>query len=143
MLFPIIKNIFISDFVLSFCSHYSLISVSFQLSLSLFIILQYYHLPKLSFFSFFFFFLGPHPWYIEVPRLGVILELHMPADATAIATQDLSCVCNLYHSSWQCWTLNPLSKTRDWTCNLMVPSLIGFHCTTIGTPLFTIFKFYP
>ena len=35
-----------------------------------------------------------------------------------------SCSCNLHHSSWQCLILNPLSKARDWTCNLMVPSWI-------------------
>ena len=25
-------------------------------------------------------FLGPHPWHIEVPRLGIKLELQLPAD---------------------------------------------------------------
>ena len=29
----------------------------------------------LVFFSFFFVFLGPHPWHMEVPRLGIELEL--------------------------------------------------------------------
>ena len=32
---------------------------------------------------------------------------------TATAKQDLSHVCNLHHSSWQCQILNPLSKARD------------------------------
>ena len=32
-------------------------------------------------------------------------------------------VC-LHHSSWQCSILNPLSKPKDWTQNLMVPSQI-------------------
>ena len=41
-------------------------------------------------------FLGLHLWHMEVPRLGVKLEL---ADTIAIATLDLSCVCNLYSSS--------------------------------------------
>ena len=31
-------------------------------------------------------FLGPHPWRREVPRLGVELELHLPAYPTATAT---------------------------------------------------------
>ena len=35
---------------------------------------------------------------------------------------DLSPVCDLYHSSRQRWILNPLSKGRDLTRNLMVPS---------------------
>ena len=32
--------------------------------------------------------------------------------------------CHLYHSSWQHQILNLLSKARDQTCNLMVPSWI-------------------
>uniref|UniRef100_A0A8D0T782 Uncharacterized protein n=2 Tax=Sus scrofa TaxID=9823 RepID=A0A8D0T782_PIG len=31
--------------------------------------------------------------------------------------------------------LNPLSKARDRTRNLMVPSWICSHCTTVGTPI--------
>ena len=42
----------------------------------------------------------------------------------ATATWDPSCVCNLHHSSGQNWILNPLSKARDRTRNLMVPSWI-------------------
>ena len=52
-----------------------------------------------------------------------------------IAMPDLSHVCDLCHSSWQCWILNPLSKARDWTCNLMAPSRIHFRCATMGTPV--------
>ena len=44
--------------------------------------------------------------------------------ARATATWDLSCVCNLHHSSQQRWIVNPLSKGRDRTCNLMVLSRI-------------------
>ena len=40
----------------------------------------------------------------------------------------------LHHGSQQCWILNPLSEARDRTCNLMVPSRIHSHCTTMGTP---------
>ena len=29
---------------------------------------------------------------------------------------DPSLVCDLHHSSRQCWILNPLSEARDWTC---------------------------
>ena len=38
---------------------------------------------------------------MEVPRLGVKLELQLQAYPTAIATWDLSYVCDLHHSSWQ------------------------------------------
>ena len=44
------------------------------------------------------------------------------AYATAAATQDLSRGFDLYHSSQQRRILNPLSKDRDRTRNLMVPS---------------------
>jgi len=90
------------------------------------------------FFCFCFCFLGLHPRHVEVPRLGVKLELQLPAcatdTATATATQDLSCLCGLHHSSWQRQILNPLSKARDRTCNLMDPPQIHFRCTTMGTP---------
>ena len=84
--------------------------------------------------SFFFglFFLGPHPWHVEFPRLGVVLELQLPA--TAIAMQGLSHVCELHHSSWQCQILNPLSKARDWTHVLMDTGQIHFQWAMMGTP---------
>ena len=50
---------------------------------------------------------------MEVPRLGVESELQLLAYATAIAMSDLSHVCDLHHSSWQRWTLNPLNEARD------------------------------
>ena len=39
-----------------------------------------------------------------------------------------------HHSSWQRQILNSLSKARDRTHNLMVPSRIHFRCTTMGIP---------
>ena len=59
-----------------------------------------------------FVFLGPHLWHMEVPRLGVKLELQLPAYTTAAAVLDPSCICDLYHSLWQHWILNPLSESR-------------------------------
>ena len=82
----------------------------------------------------YFCFLGPILWHVEDPRLRVKSKLQLPAYTTATATRDLSGVCNLCHSSWQCWILNPLSKARDQTHNLMVPSRICFHCAMTGTP---------
>ena len=75
---------------------------------------------NIFFFPFFLFFpplLGPHLWHIEVPRIGVELELHLPATATA--TPDLSCVCDLHRSSQQRRILNPLSEARNRTHILM------------------------
>ena len=71
---------------------------------------------------------------MEFPRLGVELELQLPAYTTATATQDPSCVCDLHHGSQQHQILNPLSKARDRTCVLMVTNCIGFRCATVGTP---------
>ena len=58
-------------------------------------------------FLLFFFFLS----YTEVPGPGVQSELQLLATATARATQDLSCICNVYHNSWQRWILNPWART--------------------------------
>ena len=57
--------------------------------------------------------------------------------ATAIATPDLSHVCDLHHSSWHHQILNPLSEARDQTCILMDTNQIHFHCATMGTPFFS------
>ena len=62
---------------------------------------------------FFFVFLGPHLQLMEVPRLGVELELQLPAFDTATATRDPNYVCDLHHSSWQRRILNTLSEARD------------------------------
>ena len=64
-------------------------------------------------------FLGLHPCHMEVPRLGVKLELQLLVYTTATATPDLSRVFDLNHSSWQHLILNPLSKARDPTRVLM------------------------
>ena len=86
--------------------------------------------------SFFFLcFLGPHPWHMEVPRLGDKSELQLLAYATAIATQDLSRICDLRHNSWQRQILNPLIEARDRTWVLTDASQIRFHYATTGSPV--------
>ena len=76
--------------------------------------------------SFFFFlvFLGLHLWHMEVPRLGVKLELQPLACITPTATPDPSHVCNLHHGSWQHQIFNPLSEVRDQIRILMDPSWV-------------------
>ena len=71
------------------------------------------------FFLFYFIFFGPYLWHMEAPRLE--------------ATPDLSCICNLYHSSSQHRIPDPLSEARDQTCILMDTGQICFHCITTGT----------
>ena len=71
---------------------------------------------KNFFFDFLSFCLSRH---VEVPRLGVELELEPPAYTTATAMPDPSHVCDLHHSSWQRQILNSLSEARDRTHVLM------------------------
>ena len=56
-------------------------------------------------FVYFLSLLGPHPWHMEVPRLGVESELPPPAYATATATRDPSRIFDLHHSSRHCRVL--------------------------------------
>ena len=69
---------------------------------------------------------------MQVPGLGVKLELQLLAYATTTAMPDLSRFCDLHQSSQQHQILNPLSEARDQTCNLMVPSRIHFRCPMTG-----------
>ena len=55
------------------------------------------------------------------------------------ATPDPGRAYDLCHSLRQNRILNPLSKARDRTHNLMVPSRIGFYCTTVGIPFLFCF----
>ena len=71
---------------------------------------------------------------MEIPRLGVELELQLPAYTMATATQDPSSICDLHHSSQQRWIADPLREAWDRTCNLKDTNQIHFHCTTMGTP---------
>ena len=72
---------------------------------------------------------------MEVPRLGVKLELQLLSYTTATDTWDLteSHICDLHHSLQQHWILNPLSGARNQTC-IMDSSQVHFHWATMGTP---------
>ena len=72
-------------------------------------------------------FLGPHAEHMELPRLGIELELQPLASTTATATRDLSHVWDLHHSSRQRRILNPRSEARDGTRILTDPSCVRFH----------------
>ena len=71
---------------------------------------------------------------MEVPRLGVELELQLPAYVTAIAMPDSSHVYNLHHSSQQSSILKPLGKAKDRTHILLDASQVRYHWATVGTP---------
>ena len=63
---------------------------------------------------------------MEVSRLEVEMELQLLAYSTARAVRDLSLICDLHHSSWQCQILNLLSKARDQTCILVDIRLVCY-----------------
>ena len=65
---------------------------------------------------------------MEVPRLGVELELQPLAYTTNTAMLDLSHIGSLHHSSWQHWILNPLSTARIRPASSWI--LVGFVTTT-------------
>ena len=77
---------------------------------------------------------------MKVPRLGVELELRLPAHATATATRDPSCVSDLHRSSRQCRILNPLSEARARTRVLMETTQVPYHWATTGTPVPVLFQ---
>ena len=70
----------------------------------------------LSFLSFLFFSSFLMAYGISQARHGMRCSC-WPAYSTATATLDLSCVCDLHHSSQQCWILNPRSKARILTAS--------------------------
>ena len=74
------------------------------------------------FFSFFF--LGTYLWHMEVPRLGVELELQLAAYATATATLNPRLICNLRHSLQQGQILNPLNRAWDQT-RILIDIVLG------------------
>ena len=80
-----------------------------------------------------FFFLGPRSWHMEVPRLGVELELRLLACATATAMQDPSHTFDLYHSSWRRRILNPLRRPGIESANSILVGFV-FCCAAMGTP---------
>ena len=72
-----------------------------------------------------FVFLGLHLLqHMEVPRLGVELEMRLLAYTTATATPDPSCILDLHRSLRQYRILNPLREARDRTCILMDTSQV-------------------
>ena len=64
---------------------------------------------------------------MEVPRLGVKLELQLRAYTTATVMPDLSRLCDLHHSSQQSWILNPLMEARDRIHVLMDTGWVHYH----------------
>ena len=85
-----------------------------------------------------FFFLGLHFFrvHMEIPRLGVELELQLPAYTTP-TTPNLSHIFDLHHSSQQCCIFNPW-EARDLTCVLIDTSQVHFGWAITGTPGITI-----
>ena len=52
-------------------------------------------------------------------------EVLLPAYATAAATPDPSCLCDMHHSSWQRWILKSLSEVKT---RILVDTLWACYC---------------
>ena len=91
------------------------------------------HVSFLSLFFFFFCLFRAQPMAYGGSQVWVESKLQPLAYATATAMRNPSHVCDLHHSSWQCWNLNPLSEARDWTCVFKDASQIRFHWVMMGT----------
>ena len=75
-------------------------------------------------FLFFFCFLGSNLRHMEVPGLEGLIRAVAVGLSHSHSNPGFEPLMHLHHSSRQCWILNPLSKARDRTRNLMVPSWI-------------------
>ena len=75
----------------------------------------------------FFFFLGPHLWYMEVSRLGSN-QSHSCWPTPQPQQRQIRAASATYttHSSWQCWILNPLRPRVKPTTSCF---LVGFVST--------------
>ena len=80
---------------------------------------------------FFFVFLGLHPWYMEVPRLGAELDCSCRPQPQPCGIQAMS-ETYIHHSSWQHWILNPLNKAWERILILMDTSWINYRWATMG-----------
>ena len=98
-----------------------------------------YWFAVLPFFLSFFFFWFLHLQHMEVPRLGVELELQMQAYTTATAMRDPSHIWDLHCSSQQCQILNPWARPRMEPASSLI--LVGFvtHWAMTGTLICSAF----
>ena len=60
---------------------------------------------------------------MDVPKIGVKSKLYL-LDCMPTTMRDPSLICDLQHSSWQHWILNPLSEARDETDIVMNTSQV-------------------
>ena len=89
-----------------------------------------------------FWFLRPPMRHMEIPRVGVDLELYLHAYTTATEKMEPSHSWDPHCSSQQHCILNPLSMVRDWTCVLIDISWVCYHWASIGnscSPFYDIF----
>ena len=96
----------------------------------------YHHTNHNWFFFFFCFYLGPHPWHMEVSRPGVELELQLLAYATATAVRSEP---HLQSTPQLTEKLDP--RPTEWSQGsnriLMDTGQFCFHWATMGTPEFS------
>ena len=69
---------------------------------------------------------------MEVPKVGVELEVQLSAYTTPMAKWDLSRMCGLHKNSQQCRIPYTLSEAREGTHILRDTNKIHFHCAHNG-----------
>ena len=75
---------------------------------------------------------------MEVPGLGVKSELQLAVYATATATPDPNCICDLFYSLWLHQILNPLNKARD-QISILMDTMWGSEPTETQQGLYLTF----
>ena len=80
--------------------------------------------------------LWPHLWPVEVPggRGSIRSCSCWPPPQPQQHQFRAAAATDRHHGSRQHRILNPLSEARDRTCNLSVPSRVGFRCALTGAP---------
>ena len=89
-------------------------------------------------FSFFLFFsfLGPHPWHMEVPRLGGKSELQLPAYTTALPYQIWAASANNAAACGNTGSLTHWARPENEPASLWILVEFLTHWATTGTPEF-------
>ena len=74
------------------------------------------------------------PSHMEIPRVGVLIRASGAGLHHSHSNARSEPHLRLHHSWRSCWILNPLSKARNGTRNLVVPGWIRFRFAMMGTP---------
>ena len=115
-------------------------------SIAIFVCTDAHMIQSLTSGSFFFcvcVFLGPPAAYGDSQARGLIGAIAASQSQSHSNAGSKLLVCDLHHGSWQCWILNPMSKARDGTRNVMVPSQLRLPMSHDGNSSGSFFMLLP